>query len=81
LGSSDKEGLTTFALDGTHLVRRHVGDWDEHQVFANDGEMLTDLRAYYDWDTKRATQPHRPAGGGDGLSGESCGEGIPRTQD
>jgi hypothetical protein len=60
LGNSDKEGLTTFAFDGTNFVRRHVGDWGEHCVFASEDELLTDLRAYYDWDTKRATYPHRP---------------------
>lgn len=60
LGNSDKEGLTTFAFDGAHFVRRHVGDWDENRVFASADEMLADLRAYYDWDTKRATYPHRP---------------------
>jgi hypothetical protein len=54
------EGGTRLYFKGTKFVREDFGLEESLTEFSTDGEMLTCLRNFYDWESRKGTYPHRP---------------------
>jgi hypothetical protein len=54
------EGGTRLYFSGTGFVKEEFGMEESLTNFAVDEEMLTCLRNFYDWESRKETYPHRP---------------------
>ena len=59
--SSDHCGTSKLFFDGTEYVREDCGEQPQIVRYPTDEAMLTCLRNYYDYESRRHCFPHRPA--------------------
>lgn len=59
-GTAHHEGGTRIYISGGKFVREDYGMEESLTVFQTDEELLTCLRNFYDWESRRDTYPHRP---------------------
>jgi hypothetical protein len=60
LGSSHHEGGTRLFFNGSKFVKEIYGVEESFTEFGTDDEMIACLRAFYDWDSRQDSYPHRP---------------------
>ncbi len=54
------EGGTILHFDGKNFVRSNWGEEESREVLTTDDDMLDCIRAFYDWDSRKDSYPHRP---------------------
>lgn len=59
-GTAHHEGGTRLYFSGAAFVKEEFGMEESLTNFAGDEDMLTCLRNFYDWESRKATYPHKP---------------------
>ena len=54
------EGGSILSFNGQTFQREDYGEYPDLKQFATDQEMIECIRAFYDWESRRETYPHRP---------------------
>jgi hypothetical protein len=58
--TAHKEGGTILRFNGKVFERSNYGEDTTLTQFATDQEMIASIRAFYDWESRRDSYPHRP---------------------
>jgi hypothetical protein len=58
--SSHHEGGTVIAWTGSHFVESTYGVEESVKRYESDEDFLKGIRAWFDWDSRKETYPHRP---------------------
>jgi hypothetical protein len=54
------EGGTTIYFDGKSFIRSEYGEQESNEVLGTEDEVLRDIRALYDWESRKDSFPHPP---------------------
>jgi hypothetical protein len=58
--TSHHEGGTILYFNGKTFLREDFGEYPDVKEFATDAEMIACIRAFFDWESRRETYPHKP---------------------